>query len=127
MDLLHRIADHGRVVYAVQQGGDLFEIEGDIFDWYRAGAPIPGGLVSVRVLAPVLPSKIVAVGLNYKDHAAEQGKPLPVEPLIFLKPFDSSDWPRRSHPAAARRGACGPRGRSGNRTVLTTTCWALRA
>jgi 2-keto-4-pentenoate hydratase/2-oxohepta-3-ene-1,7-dioic acid hydratase in catechol pathway len=39
-----------------------------------------------RLLAPVLPSKIVAIGLNYKDHAAERGKPLPAEPLIFLKP-----------------------------------------
>ena len=47
------------------------------------------GLASVRVLAPVLPSKIVAVGLNYRDHAAEQGKPLPAEPLIFLKPSTS--------------------------------------
>ena len=39
-----------------------------------------------RLLAPVEPSKIVAIGLNYKDHAAEQGKPLPKEPLMFLKP-----------------------------------------
>jgi hypothetical protein len=31
-DLLFRIADQGRVVYAVQQGGDVFEVEGDIFD-----------------------------------------------------------------------------------------------
>ena len=38
------------------------------------------------MLAPVVPSKIVCIGLNYKDHAAEQGKPLPAEPLIFLKP-----------------------------------------
>jgi 2-keto-4-pentenoate hydratase/2-oxohepta-3-ene-1,7-dioic acid hydratase in catechol pathway len=33
-----------------------------------------------------MPSKLVCVGLNYKDHAAEQNKPLPEEPLIFLKP-----------------------------------------
>ena len=33
-----------------------------------------------------MPSKIVASGLNYKDHAAEQKKPLPAEPLIFIKP-----------------------------------------
>lgn len=39
-----------------------------------------------RLLAPVAPSKIVAVGLNYRDHAAERGKPLPAEPLLFLKP-----------------------------------------
>lgn len=32
------------------------------------------------------PSKIVCVGLNYKDHAAEQNKPLPKEPMIFMKP-----------------------------------------
>jgi len=89
IDLLYRIADQGRVVYAVRRGADLFEIEGDVFDAYHVGAPIPGGLDAVRVLAPVLPSKIVAVGLNYKDHAAEQGKPLPAEPLIFLKPSTS--------------------------------------
>jgi 2-keto-4-pentenoate hydratase/2-oxohepta-3-ene-1,7-dioic acid hydratase in catechol pathway len=41
---------------------------------------------AARLLAPVAPSKIVAIGLNYKDHAAERGKPLPKEPLIFLKP-----------------------------------------
>jgi 2-keto-4-pentenoate hydratase/2-oxohepta-3-ene-1,7-dioic acid hydratase in catechol pathway len=34
----------------------------------------------------LVPSKIVAVGLNYRAHAAEMGKGLPEEPLIFLKP-----------------------------------------
>ena len=86
MDLLYRVEDQERVVHAVERGGDLFEIEGNIFEGYRPGAPFPGGLASVRVLAPVLPSKIVAVGLNYRDHAAEQGKALPAEPLIFIKP-----------------------------------------
>jgi 2-keto-4-pentenoate hydratase/2-oxohepta-3-ene-1,7-dioic acid hydratase in catechol pathway len=32
------------------------------------------------------PSKVVAIGLNYKDHAAERNKPLPPEPLMFMKP-----------------------------------------
>jgi 2-keto-4-pentenoate hydratase/2-oxohepta-3-ene-1,7-dioic acid hydratase in catechol pathway len=40
----------------------------------------------VRLLAPVLPTKIVAVGRNYADHAAEMGNPVPDEPVIFLKP-----------------------------------------
>jgi 2-keto-4-pentenoate hydratase/2-oxohepta-3-ene-1,7-dioic acid hydratase in catechol pathway len=39
-----------------------------------------------RLLAPCLPSKIVAVGKNYADHAAEMGSSVPAEPLIFLKP-----------------------------------------
>jgi 2-keto-4-pentenoate hydratase/2-oxohepta-3-ene-1,7-dioic acid hydratase in catechol pathway len=43
-------------------------------------------LAEARLLAPAMPSKIVAIGLNYKDHAAERGRPVPAEPLLFLKP-----------------------------------------
>jgi 2-keto-4-pentenoate hydratase/2-oxohepta-3-ene-1,7-dioic acid hydratase in catechol pathway len=43
-------------------------------------------LAGARLLAPATPSKIVAIGLNYKDHAAERGKVPPLEPLVFLKP-----------------------------------------
>ena len=39
-----------------------------------------------QLLAPVVPSKIVAVGLNYRSHALEMGMALPKEPLLFLKP-----------------------------------------
>ena len=40
----------------------------------------------VTILAPTDPSKIVCVGLNYADHAAETGKDIPDRPLLFLKP-----------------------------------------
>jgi 2-keto-4-pentenoate hydratase/2-oxohepta-3-ene-1,7-dioic acid hydratase in catechol pathway len=43
-------------------------------------------LPDVRLLAPVLPSKIVAIGKNYHEHARETGSQAPAEPLIFLKP-----------------------------------------
>jgi 2-keto-4-pentenoate hydratase/2-oxohepta-3-ene-1,7-dioic acid hydratase in catechol pathway len=43
----------------------------------------------VRLLPPVEPTKIVAVGLNYRDHAEEVGMPLPELPLLFLKPPSS--------------------------------------
>src|ERR1700684_1200894 len=43
-------------------------------------------LGDVRLLAPVLPSKVVAVGKNYADHAREMGGEPPAEPVIFLKP-----------------------------------------
>jgi len=47
-------------------------------------------LASVKLLAPVIPrSKIVAVGKNYRDHAAEMGGDAPAEPLLFLKPNTS--------------------------------------
>jgi 2-keto-4-pentenoate hydratase/2-oxohepta-3-ene-1,7-dioic acid hydratase in catechol pathway len=41
---------------------------------------------SYELLAPCAPTKIVAVGKNYSDHAAEMGTPVPQEPLLFLKP-----------------------------------------
>lgn len=41
---------------------------------------------SYQILAPCFPSKIIAVGKNYADHAAEMGTKVPEEPLIFLKP-----------------------------------------
>ena len=41
---------------------------------------------SYQLLAPCAPSKVVAVGKNYANHAAEMGTPVPAEPLLFLKP-----------------------------------------
>ncbi len=49
--------------------------------------PIP--LENAKLLAPVLPSKIVCVGRNYKAHAEELGNPIPEQPLIFFKPPSS--------------------------------------
>jgi 2-keto-4-pentenoate hydratase/2-oxohepta-3-ene-1,7-dioic acid hydratase in catechol pathway len=43
----------------------------------------------VKLLAPVIPTKIVCVGKNYADHAAELGGEVPAEPVIFLKPSTS--------------------------------------
>lgn len=39
----------------------------------------------VKTLVPVVPSKIIAVGINYRDHAKEMGRELPAEPLIWFK------------------------------------------
>jgi 2-keto-4-pentenoate hydratase/2-oxohepta-3-ene-1,7-dioic acid hydratase in catechol pathway len=46
-------------------------------------------LADVRLLSPILPSKVVCVGRNYADHAAEHGAQVPTEPLLFLKPSTS--------------------------------------
>jgi 2-keto-4-pentenoate hydratase/2-oxohepta-3-ene-1,7-dioic acid hydratase in catechol pathway len=55
------------------------------------GARYP--LADVRLLAPVLPSKIVAIGKNYAEHAREMGGEPPAEPVIFLKPSTSVAGP----------------------------------
>ena len=46
-------------------------------------------LADTRLLAPILPSKVVAVGRNYADHAAELGNAVPTYPMIFIKPSTS--------------------------------------
>jgi 2-keto-4-pentenoate hydratase/2-oxohepta-3-ene-1,7-dioic acid hydratase in catechol pathway len=46
-------------------------------------------LADVRLLSPILPSKVVCVGRNYADHAKEMGNEVPAEPLLFLKPSTS--------------------------------------
>jgi 2-keto-4-pentenoate hydratase/2-oxohepta-3-ene-1,7-dioic acid hydratase in catechol pathway len=84
---IYRIEHNGQPRYAVEEGGDWRLVDGDIFGSFTAGQSLPSS--GHRVLAPVAPSKIVCVGLNYKDHAAEQNKPLPPEPLIFIKPSTS--------------------------------------
>lgn len=81
---LHRIDTEDGPRHAAERDGRWCLVDGDIFGAWRDGPPIDPE--TVRPLAPVTPSKIVCVGLNYRDHAAEQHKPLPDEPLIFLKP-----------------------------------------
>jgi 2-keto-4-pentenoate hydratase/2-oxohepta-3-ene-1,7-dioic acid hydratase in catechol pathway len=84
MKRFYRIQHKGARRHVVEENGVWRLVEGDIFDGYQPGEQIAtNGHV---LLPPIVPSKIVAVGLNYKDHAAEQNKPLPDEPLIFLKP-----------------------------------------
>ncbi len=50
----------------------------------RAGAPVDRR--SAALLVPVLPSKILCIGRNYRAHAAELGNEVPEKPLVFLKP-----------------------------------------
>jgi 2-keto-4-pentenoate hydratase/2-oxohepta-3-ene-1,7-dioic acid hydratase in catechol pathway len=84
VDRLYRLEHGGAPRHAIERDGAWRLVTGDVFGRYELGATIdPSG---ARLLAPVMPSKIVAIGLNYKDHAAEQHKPLPLEPMIFIKP-----------------------------------------
>ena len=84
MDRIYRIRNGADGRYAVERDGTMYWLDGDVFGDYRPGAPVTEQ--PLRFLAPVRPSKIVAIGLNYKDHAGEMNKPLPEEPLMFLKP-----------------------------------------
>lgn len=84
MKKFYRIEYRGEPRHVIEEAGAWRLLEGDLFGSHRAGEEIaPRGH---RLLAPVEPSKMVCIGLNYKDHAAEQNKPLPASPLMFIKP-----------------------------------------
>jgi 2-keto-4-pentenoate hydratase/2-oxohepta-3-ene-1,7-dioic acid hydratase in catechol pathway len=85
MDRIYRVKQGMGGRYAVERGGRFFWLQGDVFGDYAPGDEIPSG-EPMRLLAPVAPSIVVCIGLNYKDHAAEMNKKLPAEPLVFLKP-----------------------------------------
>ena len=72
----------------LDEEGKIQELEGDFL-----GKALFSGQQyqqsQVKILPPCQPSKIVAVGLNYRDHARELNLPEPEEPLIFMKPSSS--------------------------------------
>lgn len=76
---------HPEIYYGAITGEAVREVSGDILgQWSLTSRSWP--LSDVKLLAPVSPSKIVCVGRNYADHAAEFNKVPAREPLIFLKP-----------------------------------------
>ena len=73
----------GEIHYGAQQtSGEITRITGDIFSEYQA----TNERVKVsRILAPIVPTAILCIGLNYKHHAAEMNAPLPQFPVLFIK------------------------------------------
>ncbi len=75
----------GKTRYGVLDGTHIAEYAGTPYGTFKkARKKYP--LRQAVLLAPVVPSKIVAVGLNYRDHAEEMNLAIPAEPRIFLKP-----------------------------------------
>jgi 2-keto-4-pentenoate hydratase/2-oxohepta-3-ene-1,7-dioic acid hydratase in catechol pathway len=104
-----RYVHEGEVAFGVVEAGGedaeqvVAEIMGHPFGALTfTGVRVP--LTSVKLLAPVLPSKVVAIGKNYAAHASEMGGEVPERPLIFLKPStavtgsgDAIAYPPSSH------------------------------
>lgn len=82
-----RVSHRDAIRYGIVDEGELVVLAGDpMFAGFETtGERLP--LADVALLAPVIPrSKVVCVGKNYHDHAAEMGGEAPAEPLLFLKP-----------------------------------------
>ena len=85
---LARFLKDSSIKFGVVEGGNVIEIEGSIFGNFKKTS-VSYKRSDVKLLAPCEPSKVIAIGLNYKAHAAEFNKPLPEEPMIFMKPSTS--------------------------------------
>jgi len=72
----------------ILEDSTITEITGNIFGSYKT-VKQKYILDEISICPPVYPSKIVAVGLNYNDHAIEMNRELPKEPRIFIKPSTS--------------------------------------
>lgn len=101
---IFRFSYRNKSRWGILREENLFPVRGSIFEDFQVedkGIPIG----SVVLLPPVLPSKIVAVGVNYKDHAREMGRTVPEEPLLFLKPSSAVIGPGEPivYPEMSRR------------------------
>ena len=128
----------GRPRYGILEGeGRIRPLEGPPFRGLRPRAEtIP--VSEVRLLAPCTPTKIIGVGLNYRDHAAELGLPVPDEPMLFLMPGTAVIGPgdKILYPEMSRRldyegelavvigrRACGVREESAGDHIFGYTCF----
>ena len=82
-----------RIKSGFLDGEKVVEIKGDILDYFDKDINFilesmleSHSLDDIEIEAPVEPSKIVCIGLNYKDHAKEMNEELPEKPVIFIKP-----------------------------------------
>jgi 2-keto-4-pentenoate hydratase/2-oxohepta-3-ene-1,7-dioic acid hydratase in catechol pathway len=83
MKIIRYQETNGFVRYGAQQSdGSALQIAGDIFGAFEV---TPARARIKKLLAPVVPTSIVCIGLNYRRHAAEGNLPEPRHPIVFLK------------------------------------------
>jgi len=75
----------GNVRYGLVSGSHVLEIEGDIFNQYHV-SETKYDFCDLKILSPCVPTKIIAIGLNYRSHAEELGMVPPEDPMVFMKP-----------------------------------------
>ncbi len=86
MQIVRVETDDGQVAFGQRAGERVLAIEGELFGEFRL---TDRPLAVRRLLAPLEPSFVFAIGLNYRDHAAESGKAIPDAPVVFAKALTS--------------------------------------
>ncbi len=90
MKIIRHLSPSGPAHAALQPDGSAREIAGDILGEFRVNDRTvqPG-----KLLAPLQPSGILAIGLNYRKHAEEGGKGVPERPMLFMKSLNTVQHP----------------------------------
>ena len=94
MRLIRHLTSAGPAYAALRPDGSALPLSGDPLvsgtaGLAPAGAPIPPG----KLLCPVLAPNIIGIGLNYRSHAEEVGRPLPQFPMVFVKTTNALQHP----------------------------------
>ncbi len=106
-----RLMHEGDCRYGLADESTVTLISDEPFAAWEPEGVLP--LAGTRICSsPVSPTKVVCVGLNYRNHIAEMGHDTPAEPVIFVKPSTSVIGPNQPHRAAGRRGPRRLRGRT---------------
>ncbi len=82
---LVRFLVQNRPAYGILDNDEVVELDGEGYTSLLSRRAVHRA-AGVRLLAPCVPTKVVAVGLNYRDHARELGMAVPESPILFLKP-----------------------------------------
>jgi 2-keto-4-pentenoate hydratase/2-oxohepta-3-ene-1,7-dioic acid hydratase in catechol pathway len=80
-------AGTGAAAYGIVENGTVYAGDGDIFAGLTKGAEV-GSYDSLDILAPIVPGKVMAIGMNYLKHVKEldASREVPTEPVVFMKP-----------------------------------------
>ena len=89
---LIRFKKDKKISNGVLKDDRIFKVKGDLFSDFSSGSEI-AKLDEVKLLAPIVPPNIIAIGLNYRQHAVETGAEIPERPVVFLKATSSLNNP----------------------------------
>jgi 2-keto-4-pentenoate hydratase/2-oxohepta-3-ene-1,7-dioic acid hydratase in catechol pathway len=91
MRIVRYLSQEGIIRYAAEEpNGRCFDLSGDIFHTFEITDHEAN---MVKLLAPIEPRVLLGIGLNYREHAREQGSALPQWPMVFIKAPNSLNHP----------------------------------
>ncbi|WP_028782145.1 fumarylacetoacetate hydrolase family protein [Thalassobacillus devorans] len=79
-----RFKDKDEVMFGIVEGDEIIPLDGDFLQGKPSKLDSTYNLNEVKLLPPVSPGQVVAIGLNYALHAEESGMPIPDEPMMFM-------------------------------------------